>query len=134
VQNLLVFITTSLLFCVGPMTILGSVQDGLTGDWRLIGVKALMDGIAALLFASVLGWGVLCSAGTVLLIQGTITLAAHQLSGVLVGPLLADWSATGGMLVLGIGCDLVGFRKWPVADWLPSLVLVVPIWHCFMAG
>jgi len=68
------FVTTSLLFCVGPLTVLGSLEDGLTGDYSLLALKSALDLVAALSFASVLGWGVLLSAGTVLVVQGTLTL------------------------------------------------------------
>ncbi len=115
------FVTTSLLFCVGPMTLLGSIQDGLTGDFRLIGIKAMMDGVAAMVFASVLGWGVLCSAGTVLVVQGLITLSAQTLSNAMTEAMMNGLNATGGALVLGIGLNLLGWRRWPVADGLPAL-------------
>src|SRR5919205_1990356 len=73
------FVTTSLLFCVGPLTVLGSLEDGLTGDYQLLILKSALDLVAALSFASVLGWGVLLSAGTVLFVQGTLTLSAGLL-------------------------------------------------------
>ena len=117
------FITTSLLFCVGPLTIVGSIEDGLTGNYRLIAVKAVMDGIAALAFAAGLGWGVLLSAITVLIVQGGITLGAQALSGFFTPPLVAECSAAGGVLVLCIGVELVGIKKLPVADYLPAIVL-----------
>jgi uncharacterized membrane protein YqgA involved in biofilm formation len=117
------FITTSLLFCVGPMTIIGSMQDGLTGDYHLIVVKAAMDGVAALAFAAGLGWGVALSAGTVLVVQGGITLGAQALSALLTAPMVTEGSATGGALVMAIGVTLLGLKKLPVADYLPAIFL-----------
>lgn len=119
------FITTSLLFCVGPMTIVGSIEDGLTGNYRLIAIKAVMDGIAALAFAAGLGWGVLLSAVTVLVVQGSITLGAQALRGFFTPPLIAECSAAGGVLVLCIGLGLTGLKKLPVADYLPAIVYAV---------
>jgi uncharacterized membrane protein YqgA involved in biofilm formation len=120
------FLTTSLLFCVGPMTIVGSVQDGLTGDYRLIAVKALLDGVASLAFAAALGWGVMLSAATVLVVQGSITLGAHAVSDWFTAPAVAELTATGGVLVVAIGAELVGWKKLPVADYLPA-VLLAPV-------
>lgn len=116
------FITTSLLFCVGPMTIVGSIQDGLIGDYKLIAIKSAMDGIAAMAFAAGLGWGVLLSAATVLVVQGGITLGANALSGFFTDPLIAETSAVGGVLVVCIGIGLLGLKKLPVADYLPAIL------------
>lgn len=117
------WVSTSLLFCVGPMTIIGSLQDGLTGDYKLIATKAALDGIAAMGFAASLGWGVLLSALTVLLVQGGITLGAHALEQVFTPPLIAQCGAAGGVLVVCIGISLTGIKKLPVADYLPAIVL-----------
>jgi hypothetical protein len=115
------FITASLLFCVGPMTIVGSIQDGLIGDYKLIAIKSAMDGIAAMAFATGLGWGVLLSAATVLVVQGGITLGANSLIGCFTEPLVAEMSAVGGVLVVCIGIGLLGLKKLPVADYLPAI-------------
>ena len=77
------FVTSSLLFCVGPLTVIGSLQDGLNGDYSLLVLKSALDYIAALAFASVLGWGVMLSAGTVLVVQGSLTLGAGFLEAVM---------------------------------------------------
>jgi hypothetical protein len=116
------FIAASLLFCVGPMTIIGSLKDGLTGDYGLIAVKSMLDGVAAFAFAASTGWGVLLSAVTVLVVQGGITLGARALSGFFTPPLIAETSATGGALVVCIGLGLTGLKKLPVADYLPAVV------------
>lgn len=116
------FVAASLLFCVGPMTIVGSLQDGLTGDYRLIAIKSMMDGVAAFAFAASTGWGVLLSAITVLVVQGGLTLGAQSLSGFFTRPLIAETSAVGGALVVCIGIGLSGLKKLPVADYLPAVV------------
>ncbi len=89
------FVTTSLLFCVGPLTVIGSLEDGLTGDYELLALKSALDFIAALTFASVLGWGVLLSAGTVLIVQGALTLGAGFLEPVVTEPMISAATATG---------------------------------------
>ena len=89
------FVTTSLLFCVGPLTVIGSLQDGLNGDYSILALKSALDFIAALAFASVLGWGVLLSAGTVLVVQGSLTLGAGFLDAVITGPMISSTTATG---------------------------------------
>jgi uncharacterized membrane protein YqgA involved in biofilm formation len=90
------FLTASLLFCVGPMTILGSIQDGLTGDYSLLAIKSVMDGFAALAFASTLGVGVLFSALTVLVFQGGVSLLAFQAQSFLTEPMMVEMTAAGG--------------------------------------
>jgi uncharacterized membrane protein YqgA involved in biofilm formation len=118
------FVTTSILFCVGPVTILGCLQDGLTGDYRLLAVKATMDGICALAFASALGWGVLLSAVTVLVVQGGLTLGARSLE-----PFLRDQAvqnelfAVGGVMMLALALGLLDLKQIRVANLLPALLL-----------
>jgi len=118
------FVTTSILFCVGPVTILGCLQDGLTGDYRLLAVKATLDGISALAFASALGWGVALSAVTVLVVQGAVTLGARALE-----PLLRDQAmqnelfAVGGVMMLALGLSLLEVKRIRVANLLPALFL-----------
>lgn len=117
-------LTTSLLFCVGPMTILGCVQDGVERRIDILALKSLLDGIAAMVFAATLGPGVLVTAGVVLLVQGTLTLLARPLAPLARNErLMEDVSATGGILLLAIGLGLAEVRKFPVADFLPALVL-----------
>jgi uncharacterized membrane protein YqgA involved in biofilm formation len=120
------FLTTSLLFCVGPMTILGSIQDGLTGDYSLLVVKATLDGFAALAFASTMGPGVLFSALTVLVYQGTLTLGARWASALLTDPMVAEMTATGGVLMLALGMGLLEIKQIRTANLLPAIV-VAPI-------
>ena len=120
------FVTTSLLFCVGPLTILGSLEDGLSGDYSLLALKSALDFVAALSFASVLGWGVLLSAGTVLVVQGTLTLSAGLLEGLVTEPMIQATTATGGVLILGLGLILLELKEVRVANMLPAL-LVAPL-------
>ncbi|HWS80588.1 MAG TPA: DUF554 domain-containing protein [Rubrobacter sp.] len=120
------FVTTSLLFCVGPLTVIGSLQDGLNGDYSLLALKSALDFIAALAFASVLGWGVLLSAGTVLVVQGALTLGAAFLDAVVTGPMISSTTATGGILIFGLGLGLLDLKEIRVANMLPAL-LVAPL-------
>ena len=117
------FLTASLLFCVGPMTILGSIQDGLTGDYTLLAIKSTMDGFAALAFASTLGPGVIFSALTVLVYQGTLTLGAGWADAVLTDPMVAEMTATGGVLMLALGLGLLGIKQIRAGNLLPALAL-----------
>ncbi len=120
------FVTTSLLFCVGPLAVLGSLEDGLTGDYSLLALKSALDLVAALSFASILGWGVLLSAGTVLVVQGTLTLSAGLLEEVVTEPMILAMTATGGVLILGLGIMLLEIKEVKVANMLPAL-LVAPV-------
>ena len=128
------FVTTSLLFCVGPLTVIGSLQDGLNRDYSLLVLKSALDFIAALTFASVLGWGVLLSAGTVLVVQGSLTLGAGLMDALVTGPMISATTATGGILIFGLGLGLLDLKEIRVANMLPALVfaplLVVarPLW------
>jgi uncharacterized membrane protein YqgA involved in biofilm formation len=117
------FVVASLVFCVGPLTIVGSIQDGLTGDYGLLAVKSLLDGFAALAFASALGWGVGFSAVVVLVYQGGLTLSASAVAGAFSPAMIAAMSAVGGVLILGIGLRLLDLRQIRVANLLPAVVL-----------
>jgi uncharacterized membrane protein YqgA involved in biofilm formation len=119
------FVAASLLFCVGPLTILGSIRDGLGGPdhAQLLLVKAALDGIVAIAFASTLGWGVGFSALTIIAVQGTLTLTAGAADSVLTERMVAEMSATGGLMVVAIGLGLLDIKKLPVASFLPALLL-----------
>lgn len=121
------FITASLVFCVGPMTILGAIEDGLTGDCSLLAIKSVLDGFTALAFASSLGVGVLFSVFTVLIYQGGLTLLAGQAQGLLSEAMINEMSATGGVLVLAIGLLLLDVKQIRVANLLPALVVVLAL-------
>ena len=117
------FVTTSLIFCVGPLTILGSLEDGFTRDYSLLALKSALDFVASLSFAAVLGWGVLLSAGTVLVVQGLLTLTARFLGEVVTEPMILATTATGGVLILGLGLVLLELKEVRVANMLPALVI-----------
>ncbi len=121
------FVAASLLFCVGPLTILGSIRDGLGGPdhAQLLLVKAALDGVVAIAFASTLGWGVGFSALTIVAVQGTLTAGAGGADRVLTERMVAEMSATGGLMVIGIGLRLLEIRKVPVASFLPALVIAL---------
>ena len=120
------FLTASLLFCVGPMTILGSIQDGLTGDYNLLAVKSVLDGFAALAFTSTLGIGVMFSTIIILVYQGGISLLAAQLNAIVTTSMMNELTATGGVILLGLAISsLLEIKKIRVGNMLPGL-LVAP--------
>ena len=121
------FFTATLLFCVGPLTVLGSIQDGLTGDYELLVTKALLDGFASIALAAALGFGVGLAAISVLVIQGAITLGAGVFEDILIGePLLALTSA-GGVLIIGIALKLLDVKDVKVGNYLPALLFAPAI-------
>jgi uncharacterized protein len=117
------FVTASLVFCVGPMTIIGSLRDGLTGDYTLLAIKSVLDGFAALAFSSSLGIGVAFSALTILVYQGGLAAGAQWLSAILSTVAIAEMSAAGGILMLGIGFALLDIKRIRVANLLPAVFL-----------
>ena len=117
------FVTASLVFCVGPVTILGAIQDGLTGDYRLLSIKSMLDGFSALAFASSLGVGVLFSIITLLVYQGGLSLLAGLVQNVLTDAMIREMSATGGVLILAIALLLLDVKRIRVANLLPALVI-----------
>jgi uncharacterized membrane protein YqgA involved in biofilm formation len=125
------FITCTILFCVGPMAILGAVQDGL-GQWQTLGAKAIMDGLATMAFVGTFGWGAILAVVPVVAYQGTISLAAKTLEPFLRdpinAPLLNALNATGGLLVFCIALIILELKKIELADYLPSLA-----WAPFIA-
>lgn len=117
------FLTASLLFCIGPMTILGAIQDGLTGDYNLLAVKAIMDGFAALAFASTLGVGVLFSIVVILAYQGGISLLAAQAQALITPIMMNEMTATGGILLLGLAISsLLEIKSIRAGNFLPALL------------
>ncbi len=117
------FVTASLVFCIGPMAILGSIQDGMTGDYRLLAVKSALDGFAAVAFAASLGWGVALSAVSILLYQGGLTLFASTLARVLTEPMIVEMTATGGLIIVGISLRLLDLKDVRLASFLPALAI-----------
>ncbi len=120
------YVTASLVFCVGPLTILGSLQDGIGDGIELLALKSVLDGFAALAFAASLGWGVVASALTVLVFQGALTLLGAVVGEVMTDGQVAALTATGGVLLLGVGLRLLRIKQLPVGDLLPAL-LVAPL-------
>ncbi len=118
------FLTASLVFCVGPMTILGSIQDGLTGDYNLLAIKSVLDGFAALAFASTLGVGVLFSTLIILFYQGGITLLAAQVQAFVTSGMMNEMTAVGGIMLLGIAVSsLLEIKPIRVGNFLPALAI-----------
>lgn len=118
------FLTASLLFSIGPMAILGSIQDGLTGDYSLLATKAIMDGFAALAFASTMGAGVIFSAFIVLGFQGGITLLAIQIQNLTTLAMINEMSAAGGVILIGIALsNILNIVKVRTGNFLPALFL-----------
>jgi hypothetical protein len=115
------FVTASLIFCVGPMTVLGSIQDGMLGDYTLLAIKSLLDGFAALALASSLGIGVLFSAVTVLVFQGGLSLLARLARVGMSEAMITEMTATGGVLVMGIGLVLLDLKRIRLASYLPGI-------------
>jgi uncharacterized membrane protein YqgA involved in biofilm formation len=120
------YVTASLVFCVGPLTILGSIENGITGDVRLLAIKSLLDGVASIAFAAALGPGVALSALTILVVQGGIALTAALFGAGLDERSILGISATGGFILLGVGLRLLEVKAVRVASFLPAL-LIAPL-------
>ena len=119
------FVAASLLYCVGAMAIMGSLQDGLSGTPTILYAKAALDGVAAIALASTLGIGVLFSALPVALYQGGITVAAESAKSILTDTVILEMNAVGGLLIVAIGLDLIGIKRLPVGNMLPSVFVAV---------
>jgi uncharacterized membrane protein YqgA involved in biofilm formation len=118
------FLTASLVFCVGPMSILGSIQDGLKGDYSLLAIKSVLDGFAAMAFATTLGAGVLFSVLVILFYQGGISLLASQLNAIITPAMMSEMTAVGGVLLLGIAISsLLEIKPIRMGNFLPSLAV-----------
>lgn len=121
------FVASSLLFCVGAMSIVGSLESGLKNNHHTLFAKSMLDGISSIMFASSLGAGVLLSAVTVFLYQGTITLCATFLKVILVKSAIADITAVGSLLIIGLALNMLNVTKIKVANLLPAML--VPIFY-----
>lgn len=117
------FVSASLLFCVGSLTVLGSIQDGLTGEYQTLATKAVLDGFASVALAATLGWGVGLAAVTILVVQGSLTLGAGLFDELLSGEALAVFTSAGGVTVIGIALKLLDLKDVKVGNFLPSLVV-----------
>ncbi len=116
------FVTTSLLFCVGAMAIVGSLQSGLSGDHSTLITKSVIDGVAALVFTTTLGAGVIFSAFSILIVEGGITLLAQVIAPFLSEHAVAEISCMGSVLLLGMGLNMLGLTKLKIVDYLPSVL------------
>jgi uncharacterized protein len=117
------FVTASIVFCVGPLTFLGSIQNGLTGDASLLTVKSVLDGFTAIALAATLGWGVLLTIPLILVYQGGLAIGASLFVGLLSDLQLREMSAVGGLLIIGVGLRLLAIRDIKVADFLPAIIV-----------
>ena len=125
------FVTSSLLFCVGAMAIVGSLNSGLKGDYSTLFSKSILDFVFSLISASSLGIGVLLSSVSVFLYQGTITLLASGLKGFLIESVITDMSAIGGLLIIGISFNMLGMSKIKVANFLPAM-FIPPVYQVIL--
>jgi hypothetical protein len=117
------FVTAAIVFCVGPLTFLGSIRNGLAGDASLLTVKSALDGFTAIALAASLGWGVLLTVPLILVYQGGLALGASLFAGLLSDLQLRETSAVGGLLLVGVGLRLLGIRDVKVADFLPAIIV-----------
>ena len=125
------FVTATLIYCVGSMTILGSIQSGLTGNHELLFTKSILDGIVSIVLASTLGFGVGLSAIVILLFQGSITLAASLVAPFMTETIMQELTAVGGALIIGIGINLLDIKKIHVGDMLPA-IFIPPIYYAVL--
>ena len=122
------FVTASLLFCVGAMTIVGALQAGLTGDCEMLYNKSMLDFTSSIIFTSTLGIGVFFSAAFVLVYQGAITLLAQWVAPLLTDVVIAEMTCVGSVIIIGIGLNLLGITKLKVMNFVPAIFL--PILLC----
>ncbi len=117
------FVTASLVFCVGAMAVVGSLESGLTGNHQTLYAKSLLDGVTSIVFASTLGIGVVFSALAVLIYQGGITLSAAYLKPFLTPTVIEQMTAVGGLLILAIGFNILGFKRLRIGNMLPAIAI-----------
>lgn len=122
------FVTASLLFCVGAMTIVGSLQSGLTGNHEMLFNKSVLDCVAAVIFASSLGIGVIFSAAFVFVYQGTITLLAQWVSPILTDNIINEMTCVGSVIIAGLALNMLGITKLKVMNYVPAIF--IPIILC----
>nr|WP_320408960.1 MULTISPECIES: DUF554 domain-containing protein [unclassified Candidatus Frackibacter] len=119
------FVRTTLIYCVGAMAIMGAIQDGLTGDPSTLYAKSMLDGFSAIAFASTMGIGVIFSSLPVLLYQGLITLLASSVQAILTPEIIAEMTATGGLLIIGISINILEIAEIKVGNLLPSIFVAI---------
>lgn len=126
------FITATLVFCIGAMSIVGALEAGLTGNYKTLFAKSILDGVSSIIFASSLGLGVVFSVFPVFIYQGVITLLSTHLRDIFTPIIINEMSAVGGVLIMGIAFNLMGIKKIRVSNMLPSLL--VPIIFILLKG
>ncbi|MBW7571764.1 DUF554 domain-containing protein [Caproiciproducens faecalis] len=124
------FVTASLLFCVGSMAIVGSIESGLTGNHQTLFAKSVLDGIVSIFLSSTMGFGVFFSAVAVFLYQGTITLLASSLKALMTDEMIREISSVGGVLIMAIGLNMLKIKKIKVGNMLPAIL--VPFLYYFI--
>ncbi len=124
------FLTASLLFCVGSMTIVGGLEAGIGGDNTVYYTKAILDFVSSMILASTLGIGVIFATGTVLLYQGAVVLLAHAVAPILESGMILEINCVGSLIILALGLNLIGVTKFKVANFSPALVLA-PLFYLF---
>ncbi|MGB3368913.1 MAG: DUF554 domain-containing protein [Acidaminobacteraceae bacterium] len=117
------FVTSSLVYCVGSMAIIGALESGLSGNHQTLFAKSTLDGISAIVFSSTMGIGVMLSSVSVFLYQGAITLLSSLLKDVLIASVVTEMSATGGLLILALGFNMLEFKNIKVGNMLPAIFM-----------
>ncbi|MCB9436818.1 MAG: DUF554 domain-containing protein [Anaerolineales bacterium] len=120
------FVTASLVFCIGPLTFIGSLQDGMSGDYQLLAIKSVLDGFASLAFAASLGVGVMFSIITIIVLQGGLAVTGYFAGAIMTDPMIDEMTATGGLLLIGLSLILLDIKKPRIANFLPAL-LIAPL-------
>jgi uncharacterized membrane protein YqgA involved in biofilm formation len=120
------FVTASLIFCVGPLTVLGSISDGISGDYQLLAVKSMLDGFTSLALTAAFGIGVMFSIASIAVIQGGLTLFAFYLSSFFSENVINETTAVGGIIIIGLGLTILGIKKIANANFLPA-IFVTPL-------
>lgn len=125
------FVTSSLLFCVGSMAIVGSLESGLSGNHQMLYAKSILDGISSIIFSSTLGIGVMFSSVAVFVYQGLITICASFLKGILLESVILNMTSVGSLLIIGLGLNMLNVTKIKVANLLPAVFIPV-IYQLFL--
>jgi len=121
------FVTASLIYCVGAMAVVGSLQSGLTGNHEMLYTKSMLDGISSMVLSASLGIGVALSALSVLVYQGAITLLAQVVAPVLTEAIVAEMTCVGSLMIMGLGLNMLGVTKLKVMDYVPAIAIVIPL-------
>lgn len=121
------FVTTSLIYCAGAMSVVGAIEDGIQGNSNTLFAKAMLDGISSIFFASTMGIGVLLSSIPVFIYQGTITLLASTVKSILNPYVINQLTSIGGLLIIGIAFNIFEIKKIKIGNLLPAILFVVPL-------